>query len=269
MDGGQAEVARLRRLQGVTLAVLVPTLALTIAGRLERPAVVAPPAPSPSPFVLISPTPTPSPSASPGPAEDKVARAGLAALESKVEKLAQAPAPSKGARVDASFVRRFVCRIKNERGAGLAAEVQRLDAAGQPSRVPLPADAAGRIPVTGDLGALAAGEKGLLVVQALVRTDNGIREKSSQPQRLALACVDRAGAEQTFELAGCFFLAASEPEDLLQKTAANTCPVVVGEGSRLELAVDVAPLRRWLTEGGLYEVHVRLGPLVLFDGAGR
>jgi hypothetical protein len=245
------EIAKLRRLQGVTLVALLGTLAIAILGRLDRP---PPPGPAPAPAPL-------------GPLEDAAARKSVALLGSRVAALEAAPPPPRGARVDASYDRRYVCRIANER-KGLTAEVRKIDGAGDPKRFSLsPAtSSSGRIPIEPDLGPIGADRHGLLFVQALVRTDNGIREKEKHPHRLSLVCVDRGGAEQQSDLAGCFFMAASRPEDLLLKTAANSTAFVVTDGARLELSVDAATLEAYLSEGGLLEVVFRVGPLVVFEG---
>jgi hypothetical protein len=245
------ELARLKRLQFVTLVVLLATLALAVASRLERAATVAP---------------SPSPAPAPGPIEDSIARRGIALLGSRVLALETAPPPPQGARVDASYERRVTVRITNQR-TGLTAEVRDLDRAGDARSIALPGDAPrSRIVVAQDLASLGQSRHGLLIVQALVRTDNGIHEKEAHPHRLSLACIERSGTEQSLELAGCYFLAASQPDDLLLKTAANTCSFVVTDGARLELVVDTANLRAYLTEGALFEVVFRLGPLIVFEG---
>jgi hypothetical protein len=254
------EIAKLKRLQALTLVVLLGTLGLAVASRLDR--MHAPPVTPPTPAPVVA---TPEP----GPVEDTEARRSLAQLGSRVAALEGAPPPRPGARVVASYDRRFSCRITNQRGRGLAAEVQPLDGSARPQLVVLSGEKAqsnGRIAIAQDLGPVGQDRHGLLVVQALVRTDNGIHEKEAHPHKLSLACVDRAGNEQSLELAGDFFLAASQPEDLLLKTAANTGTFAVGDGSRLDLVVDVPTLRSYLTEAGLLEVVFRLGPLVVFDG---
>lgn len=238
----------------MTLVALLGTLGLSIAGRLDR-----------------APPPSPAPTAPVAPREDAEARRGLAILASRVAALETSPA--KVARVDASYDRRSSCRITN-RKEGLVAEVREPAASGAergavavPRKLALSTETgSARIVIAQDLGPAGADRHGLLLVQALVRTDNGIREKENHPHRLVLACVDRGGAEQQWDLAGCYFMAVSQPQDLLLKTAANTCTFAVTEGARLELLVDAATLKGYLTEGGLFEVDFRLGPLVLFDG---
>jgi hypothetical protein len=70
------------------------------------------------------------------------------------------------------------------------------------------------------------------------------------------------------DLAGGFFAASKVlAEDVVLKTEANTCVFVIGDGSRLELVLDVATLKHSLKEGSIFEVLVRLGPLVVLDGA--
>jgi hypothetical protein len=126
------------------------------------------------------------------------------------------------------------------------------------------------LPLEGlDLARLAGGPfgEGLLFVSATIRANNDAGELASRPNRLWLACSDR-GRQQTFDLAGPFFLAAKRTEeDSLAKSIANTAVLRAGPGARLSLGIDADAQR--LTADGVLDVYVRIGPLLILSAEPR
>lgn len=278
-------LSRLRRLQAATLVALVATLGILAGDRIARR--LRPPGPAPDidakvAAALDAQLETRLAGALDaklaGALDERIAAAVEKALAERPAVAAPAPAPARPAARAVAFAEAWLCRIRNDRhglayvlaaaGGGFAASDGDLPAG---SRKSIELRTGVRIPILrGAPLPLARGAHGLLLVEALVRTDNGIREDGARPQRLLLACAEPTLGEQSAELAGSYFhVEGALPTDALLKTAASPCAFVVTESSRLEIIVDGAVLAQDLRTGGRLDILLRLGPLVEFDGEPR
>jgi hypothetical protein len=270
-------LTQIRRLQALTLALVLAAIAVLAGERLLRkPA--APPKPAEvDPAALRDAVEVAVKETLKGRADPGEALRALEAIKTRLEGVEKKANEAATAAAQPSAVRlvrlehRWLARIVPRAGSlrwkllplagpeagpyptadetGSEDGWKALVANGKTARIELPPDHADLVP-------------GVLFVGAIVRTDRDAGEAMGAPNRLWLSCA--TGEEsQLWDLAGQFFpmTKGTRTDDALLRSSSTTAAFVVGPGSKLELRLDADALARSLAIGAL-DVYVRAGPLV-------